>query len=130
MRWLLCLLLVPQTAAAELRLCNQSFDVVNVAFAQADGAGFRSEGWWRVGPNQCAVLEDGPLRTRYVYLYATDLFGKEVLNGATPMCIAPRRFGIEGRGDCLLRGYVPVDFAEVDTQNASDWVVTLTAAAE
>lgn len=125
MRWWIWLLLLPEAAAAELRLCNPSFDVVNVAFARDEGAGFRSRGWWRVGPNQCAVLDAAPLRTRYVYIFAMDLFGNEVLNGATPMCIAPRRFQIEGREDCLLRGYVPATFVEVDTQNADDWVIHL-----
>ena len=47
----------PAAAWAELRLCNQSFDVLNVALARPSGQDFATRGWWRVAPNQCATLE-------------------------------------------------------------------------
>lgn len=118
--------LCPVAARAELRLCNQSFDVLNVALARPSGQDFATRGWWRVAPNQCATLDREPLRSRYYYIFAADVFGNEVLAGAIPMCVAPRRFQIQGQRDCLLRGYLDARFAEVDTQDRADWTVFAT----
>lgn len=119
--FLLCLM--PGIARAELKLCNQSFDVVNVAFGQKVERGFRTEGWWRVAPNQCATLLPGRLSSRYFYVFATDVFGKAVLQGSVPMCIAPRRFRIDGEQDCLLRGHIEARFVQIDTGREDDWTV-------
>ena len=54
-------LTVPGAALASLSLCNQSYDVLNIAIAEPDGAEFTTSGWWRVAPNQCATLLRGPL---------------------------------------------------------------------
>ena len=114
-------------ARAEFRLCNQSFDVLNVALGQPQDDDFRTEGWWRVAPNQCATLIRGPLPARYLYVFATDVFGKAALTGAVPMCVAPQRFRIEGNADCLLRGHLDARFVEVDTGAASDWTLNIAA---
>lgn len=117
---------MPGAADAALRLCNQSFDVLNVAVGRPQGDGFATRGWWRVAPNQCATLERETLRSRYYYLFATDVFGNEVLAGAIPMCVAPRRFEIDSQQDCLLRGYLDARFAEVDTMARASWTVFVT----
>lgn len=113
-------------ATAGLRLCNQSFDVLNVAFAVPHEDGFRSQGWWRIAPSQCATLERAPLRSRFVYIFAADVFGSEVLFGSTPLCIAPRRFDISLQENCLTRGYLDARFLEVDTGEQADWTVFVT----
>ena len=113
-------------ARAELRLCNQSFDVLNVAIAVPDGGETLTRGWWRVAPNQCATLLRNELRSRYYYVFAADVFGNEVLAGSIPLCVAPRRFEIEGQRDCLLRGYLDARFAEVDTRGQGHWTVFVT----
>ena len=136
----LCLgLSAPATpAAASFKLCNQSYDVLNIAIAQpdpdefaegadgpdqAEGSGMVSRGWWRVAPNQCATLVRERLRSRFFYIFAADVFGKEALSGAIPLCVAPGRFVIARQGDCLLRGYLDARFLEVDTEEQSDWTV-------
>lgn len=110
-------------AQAELRLCNQSFDVLNVAIATPNAEDFVTRGWWRVAPNQCATLQREPLEDRYYYVFAVDVFGNEVLSGSVPMCVAPRRFQIERQQDCLLRGLLDARFLEVDTQQQDSWTV-------
>ncbi|MFV0301290.1 MAG: DUF1036 domain-containing protein [Paracoccus sp. (in: a-proteobacteria)] len=110
-------------ARAEFKVCNQSFDVLNLAFGQPVQGGFRTEGWWRVAPNQCATLIREALTARFLYLFASDVFGKSVLSGSVPMCVAPRRFRIEGETDCLLRGHLEARFVEIDTGRADDWTV-------
>lgn len=114
-------------AAAEFAVCNQSFDVVNVAVGQYEDNDFVTRGWWTVGPNQCANVIREALTARYIYVFAQDVFGKEILQGATPMCIAPNRFTIIGETTCLLRGYLDANFLEVDTQQTERWTLFLTA---
>lgn len=116
-------LLGAPSAGAALRLCNQSFDVLNIATATPQDGGFVTRGWWRVAPNQCATLEREPLRARYYYVFASDIFGREALAGSIPMCVATQRFSIDGQEDCLLRGYLDARFLEVDTQDQDNWTV-------
>ena len=128
MNWLVpcCIgvaLLAPLPVAAGLSLCNQSFDVLNVAIAEPGGDGFVTRGWWRAAPNRCVTLRSQPLSARYYYVFVTDVFGNEALSGATPMCVATRKFEISGQKDCLLRGFLDARFSEIDTQQQTDWTV-------
>lgn len=125
-----CLLggVAPWPAWADFRLCNQSYDVLNIAIAQPSGVegpddGFTTRGWWRVAPGQCATLLRGTLKSRYFYVFAADIFGKEALSGSIPLCVAPRRFVIETQGNCLLRGYLDARFIEVDTEEQNEWTL-------
>ncbi len=114
-------------ARAEFAVCNQSFDVVNVAVGQFEEGEFGTQGWWTVGPNQCANVIRDPLYARYIYVFAQDVFGKAILNGTTPMCIGVEKFSIRGETDCLLRGYLEAGFFEVDTQKTERWTLFLSA---
>lgn len=118
---------LPVRAMAQFAVCNQSFDVVNVAIGQHEEEGFVTRGWWTIGPNQCANVIRDELTARYIYVFAQDVFGNEILNGATPMCIAPKRFVIQDEVNCLLRGYLDADFLEVDTQKTERWTLFLSA---
>lgn len=110
-------------ARADFRLCNDSFDVLNVAIARNPGAGFRSEGWWTVAPNRCAVLLRGDIDARYLYLYAIDVFNQPVLDGDIGFCVAETGFNIQGAQDCWARGHIDAGFVEIDTVSATDWTV-------
>ncbi len=113
-------------AMAEFAVCNQSFDVVNVAIGQFERDSFVTRGWWTVGPNQCANVIKEKLDARYVYVFAQDVFGNIILNGGTNMCVGPKRFEITGEKDCAVRGFVEVPFVEVDTQRTERWTLFLT----
>jgi uncharacterized membrane protein len=113
-------------AAAEFAVCNQSFDVVNVAIGQFERDSFVTRGWWTVGPNQCANVIKEKLEARYVYVFAQDVFGNSILNGGTNMCVGPKRFEITGEKDCAVRGFVEAPFVEVDTQRTERWTLFLT----
>jgi uncharacterized membrane protein len=113
-------------ARAEFAVCNQSFDVVNVAIGQFERDAFVTRGWWTVGPNQCANVIKEKLEARYVYVFAQDVFGNAILNGATNMCVGPKRFEIKGEKDCAVRGFVEVPYIEVDTQRTERWTLFLT----
>lgn len=115
---------VPGISNAELSLCNQSFDVLNIAIGEpAGGDQYATRGWWRVAPNQCATLLRNPLGAQSYYIFAADVFGNEALWGATPMCVGTRKFAIEGQQDCLIRGYLDARFYEVDTGGQENWTV-------
>lgn len=113
-------------ARAEFAVCNQTFDVVNVAIGKYDRNVFETSGWWTIGPNQCASVIKEVLAVRYLYVYAQDVFGKSVLSGTTRMCVAPDRFAIRGEADCLIRGYIEAPFFEVDTVRTERWTLFLT----
>ena len=114
-------------AKAVFAVCNQSFDVVNVAVGMFEDDAFVTRGWWTVGPNQCANAVRESLTARYIYVFAQDVFGNEILNGATPMCIGTERFVIRGVDECLIRGHLAANFVEVDTQQTERWTLFLTA---
>ncbi|MFM2388923.1 MAG: hypothetical protein RLZZ437_478 [Pseudomonadota bacterium] len=130
MRLILCitvmLALQAFPARAEFAVCNQSFDVVNVAIGQFERNEFVTRGWWTVGPNQCANVIKDKLEARYVYVFAQDVFGNAILNGATNMCVGPKRFEIQGEKDCAVRGFIEVPYVEVDTQRTERWTLFLT----
>jgi len=118
-------LLSGQQARAEFAVCNQSFDVVNVAIGvDVDGV-FQTEGWWTIGTNQCANVIRDELESRYIYVYAQDVFGKPMLNGTTAMCIEPKRFAIRGIDSCWSRGHIKARFIEVDTEKTQRWTLFL-----
>ncbi len=112
-------------ARADFVVCNRSFDVVNLAVGRDPGGGFRTDGWWTIGTNQCARVIKGALQNRFVYLYATDVFGKPLLDGRTEMCVGAAKFSISGIGDCWQRGTIAARFHEVDTHSAESWTFFL-----
>lgn len=116
----------PGEAHAEFMVCNQSLDVVNVAVGQEIDAAFQTDGWWTIGANQCVNVIREELRNRYIYIYATDVFGQPILNGTTEMCIEKRRFTIRGIEECWQRGHMAAAFYEVDTLEQVRWTLFLT----
>ncbi len=110
-------------AMAQFSVCNQTFDVINVAIGQYDENAFETSGWWTIGPNQCANVIDEELTGRFIYAFAQDVFGRVVLSGSTAMCVGPERFKIRGEADCLVRGYIEARFLEVDTLKTERWTL-------
>ncbi|TKW68884.1 MAG: DUF1036 domain-containing protein [Paracoccus denitrificans] len=114
---------LPGSSHAMLSLCNQSFDVLNIAIAEPGPEDYVTRGWWRVAPNQCATLLRDPLEAREYFVFAADVFGNEALPGVTPMCVGTREFKIESQQDCLIRGFLDARFYEVDPQGQPSWTV-------
>jgi uncharacterized membrane protein len=116
-------------AKAEFAVCNQTLDVVNIAVGQEVREGshafWQTEGWWTVGANQCVNVIRDELVNRYIYIYATDVFGQPLLNGTTPMCVGTRRFVIRDNKECWVNGRIEAPFFEVDTQKTERWTLFL-----
>ncbi|WP_189510463.1 DUF1036 domain-containing protein [Mesorhizobium sp. M1D.F.Ca.ET.043.01.1.1] len=113
-------------AHAEFTVCNQTLDVVNLAVGQKVDDADQTDGWWTIGANQCVNVIREELTNRYIYIYATDVFGHAILNGSTEMCIDRRRFSIRGIDECWQRGHIAARFVEVDTLEQVRWTYFLT----
>lgn len=121
--------LFPSQARAEFTVCNQTLDVVNLAVGEEIDRAFQTDGWWTVGANQCVNVIREELRNRYIYVYATDVFGNPILSGSTDMCVEKRRFTIRGIEECWQRGHIAAAFYEVDTLEQVRWTLFLTGRA-
>ncbi|MQQ10633.1 DUF1036 domain-containing protein [Epibacterium sp. SM1979] len=117
----------PQQTHASLRICNQTLDVVNIAIGQWDLQAWVTSGWWVVGPNQCADVIETDLTSRFVYVYAQDVFRNPMFEGDTAMCVDNGEFRIESRDNCLQRGKIAADFREIDTGNSPHWTFNIIA---
>lgn len=119
-------LLYPTETKAEFTVCNQTLDVVNLAVSQEVDDAFQTDGWWTVGANQCVNVIREELANRYIYVYATDVFGQALLAGSVEMCVERRRFTIRGIEDCWERGHIAARFFEIDTLEQPRWTFFLT----
>jgi uncharacterized membrane protein len=113
-------------ARAEFTVCNQTLDVVNLAVGQKVDNADQTDGWWTIGANQCVNVIREELTNRYIYIYATDVFGHAILTGSTEMCIERRRFSTRGIEECWQRGHIAAQFLEVDTLEQARWTFFLT----
>jgi uncharacterized membrane protein len=113
-------------ARADFRVCNATQTLVGVAIGYRAQAGWITEGWWHVEGSTCKTLIEGPLASRYYYLYAEDAERGGRWDGPVTMCVAEREFKIPGVNDCLKRGFQRAGFQEYDTGEQSSWMVQLT----
>jgi uncharacterized membrane protein len=113
-------------ARADFRVCNKTHALINIAVGTDAGEAFKTEGWWVATPGSCATPVRGTLKSRFVYLYATDIDGVDLVVGTATMCIDRGKFVAFGADNCWRRGLQAVTFAEIDTLDSSDWTTFLT----
>ena len=112
-------------ARADFRVCNGTQNLVGVAIGYRSDEGWVSEGWWQISATSCATLIEGPLASRYYYLYAEDAAKGGRWGGKVNMCVAEDEFKIVDVKDCFTRGYLRMGFKEYDTGQQSSWMVQL-----
>ena len=122
--------LIPEPAAADFRLCNNTTSRVGIAVGYRENESWTTEGWWNLSPRSCETLMRGPLVARYYYIYAVDYDRSGEWSGQAFMCTRDKEFTIRGTDDCLARGYDRTGFFEVDTGEQPSWTVQLTDSAE
>ncbi|MGN6450653.1 MAG: DUF1036 domain-containing protein [Brucella intermedia] len=113
-------------ARADFRVCNATQNLVGVAIGYRAKTGWVTEGWWHIEGAACKTLLEGPLSSRYYYLYAVDAQGGGRWEGKVNMCVAEKEFRITGVQDCFARGFQRNGFQEYDTGEQSSWMVQLT----
>ena len=116
----------PTDARADLRLCNNTTSRVGIAIGYKGPNAWVSEGWWNIDADDCQVVVDGPLPSRYYYLYALDYSDGGAWGGSAYMCTDQKEFTIDGTNDCVARGYQRRGFVEVDTRDSTSWTIQLT----
>lgn len=114
------------SARADFRVCNATQSLVGVAIGYRVKTGWTTEGWWHVEPSSCKTLIEGPLSSRFYYLYAEDAQRGGRWEGPINMCVADKEFKIAGINDCFTRGFQRAGFQEYDTGEQSSWMVQLT----
>ena len=62
-------------ARADFRVCNATQNLVGVSIGYRAKTGWVTEGWWHIDGSSCKTLIEGPLTSRYYYLYAEDAQG-------------------------------------------------------
>ncbi|MBL8576620.1 MAG: DUF1036 domain-containing protein [Mesorhizobium sp.] len=113
-------------AKADFRVCNATQNLVGVGIGYRAEAGWVTEGWWHIEGSTCKTLIEGPLSSRFYYLYAEDAERGGRWDGPVTMCVAEKEFKIAGINDCLARGYQRAGFQEYDTGEQASWMVQLT----
>ena len=116
----------PAAARADFRVCNATQNLVGVAIGYRAKAGWVTEGWWHIEGSTCKTLIEGPLSSRYYYLYAEDAERGGRWDGPINMCVAEKEFKIAGVNDCFARGFQRAGFQEYDTGEQASWMVQLT----
>jgi uncharacterized membrane protein len=111
---------------ADFRVCNATQSLVGVAIGYRAKAGWVTEGWWHVDGSTCKTLIEGPLSSRFYYLYAEDAERGGRWEGPINMCVAEKEFKIAGVKDCFTRGFQRAGFQEYDTGEQANWMVQLT----
>jgi uncharacterized membrane protein len=115
-------------ARADFRVCNGTQSLVGVAVGYRADAGWTAEGWWQIPATTCKSVIEGPLASRYYYLYAEDQDGRGLWAGNVNFCVAEKEFKIAGVKDCFARGFQKLGFREYDTGEQGSWMVQLTEA--
>ena len=95
------LLLSSISAQADFRVCNATQNLVGVSIGYRAKSGWITEGWWIVDGSTCKTLVEGPLASRYYYLFAEDAERGALWEGPVKMCIAEKEFKIAGLNDCF-----------------------------
>jgi len=118
-------LYLTREAAAGLRVCNGSVDLVNVAIGYETDDGLRTEGWWTITSNACSQILQEPLKNARYYLHVADGFGESRLGGDITLCIREEKFVLYDGDQCWQRGLIEADFFQIETEGAADWTVLL-----
>jgi uncharacterized membrane protein len=113
-------------ARADFRVCNATQNLVGVGIGYRAKTGWVTEGWWHVEGSTCKTLIEGPLSSRFYYLYAEDAERGGRWDGPITMCVAEKEFKIAGVNDCFARGFQRAGFQEYDTGEQASWMVQLT----
>ena len=118
--------LAVNAARADFRVCNATQSLVGVGIGYRAKAGWVTEGWWHIEGSSCKTLIEGPLSSRFYYLYAEDAERGGRWDGDINMCVADKEFKIAGVNDCFARGFQRAGFQEYDTGEQASWMVQLT----
>lgn len=122
--------LLPGTAKADYRLCNQTSYVLKAAIGYGEGDKIASQGWFRIWPGNCATAIRGDIDRDVYYVYAKSIAAHKgpvkFFSGGLRFCVTEGDFRIEGRSSCARRGFDFGDFIRIKTIKGKDWTTSFT----
>lgn len=122
---IIVVLVAPQPARADLRLCNMTTSRIGVSLGYRDQQGWVTEGWWNLSSNTCETLLKGDLAARFYYIHAIDYDRGGEWGGKSFMCTRDREFTIRGADNCFARGFDRTGYFEVDSGEQKSWTIQL-----
>lgn len=94
-------------AEADLRFCNRTSYVLDLALGLEDKGGAATRGWFRVAPGQCRLVMQGTIEADQIYVHARalELYGPPPVpqTGHAELCVADGNFVIAGAQSCSTR---------------------------
>lgn len=128
--------LFPRTAAAALRLCNQTSYVLYGAVGIQQSRAIATRGWIRIAPGDCATAVADPLGAPAYFVYArtSDAHAgpSRAWGGQFRLCVEDAGFSLQtplSTSTCGFDGAFLAPFAPIDTGGAPDWTTTFTESA-
>lgn len=119
--------LIEDANAREAKLglfyCNKTDNPVWSALGEKDGGdNYRSRGWWRLEPGECAKIVSGALEKDHYYVYGLveDAAGERpMVGGDKPLCINVVMFSASNELACEERELDQAQFRRIDIGGAS-----------
>ncbi len=112
-----------------LRICNETTATQEVSIGYQAEDGWTSEGWWRIEPDGCATVIDGPLKNQWYY-YRAEVQGGPFDGENYTFCTTTQAYTIVGDEDCESRGYESEKFREFSIgSGTSSFVLTIGSSA-
>ncbi|MEL7115757.1 MAG: DUF1036 domain-containing protein [Pseudomonadota bacterium] len=111
-------------AFADLSVCNELDRQASVAIGYSDSGVWTSEGWWTMRAGDCKTIFSGALKHRFYYWRVSTPDGPLPAEDYT-FCTSPKVFEIAGDENCEARGFDTARFTEVDTGDATDYVIVI-----
>ncbi len=104
-------------AFAELQVCNNSPEKVQVAVGYYDQTNWTTIGWYIADPNACVTPLTGELNNNTYYVYAEGYTNKSLYwSGDTNMCVdTVNAFSVRGYSGCESVGYATRQYSKVET---------------
>src|SRR5260370_11471337 len=96
---------MPDPAAADFRLCNNTSSRVGISVGYKENEGWTTEGWWNLSARTCETLLRGALVARFYYIYAIDYDHGGQWSGQAFMCTREKDFTINRTADCLAPSF-------------------------
>jgi uncharacterized membrane protein len=104
---LLIALATASSAKADLRFCNRTSYVLDLALGLEDKGGVATRGWFRVVPGQCRLVLQGTIEAEQIYVHtrALELYGSPPVaqTGHAELCVTDGDFVIAGARSCAAR---------------------------
>jgi uncharacterized membrane protein len=124
---------LPGAARANWEMCNHTSYIAEVATSSVEQAKRITEGWKRLRPGECRIVQPGPLVPGEYMFYARSSRAHEGAlqrwNGKRDACIDDGDFSIAGEADCEEVGFQTRGFMAISI-NKPVWRTTLSEPAD